>query len=88
MLICAKFRLHKDSNFIGMVSKFKLFAVLWSSQPSGIEYDRTRSPRDTANRRKAVQELPDSSPSALQRASESLQNAVLELPMAQILEFC
>ena len=82
ILMFAKFRLQKDSNFIERVSRFKLFTVLWSSQPSGIENDRKRSPRDTANRRKALQELPDSSPSALQRASESLQNVVLELPMA------
>ena len=82
MLIDAKFRLQKDSNFTERVSKFKLFTVLWSSQPSGSENDRKRSPRDKANRRKALQELPDSSPSALQRASESLQNAVLELPLA------
>ena len=37
MLIYAKFRLQKDSYFIGRVSKFKLFAVLWSRQPSGLE---------------------------------------------------
>ena len=77
----AKFRLQKDSYFIGRVSKFKLFAVLWSRQPSGLENCRKRAPRDTAKGRKAFQKLPESSPSAPQRASKSLQNAVLELSM-------
>ena len=85
MLIYAKFHLQKDSNFIRRVSKFKLFAVLWSRQSSGVEHCRKHSPRDTANGRKAVQELPESSPSAPQRASESLReppNGVLQRPMA------
>ena len=82
MLIYAKFRLRKDSNFIKKDSKFKLFAVLWSRQPSGLENCRKRSPTNTAKARKALQKLSESSPSAPQRASKSLQNAVLELPMA------
>ena len=82
MLLYAKFRYQKDCNFIWRVSKFKLFAVLWSRQPSGLGNCRKRSPRDTAKGRKAFQKLPESSPSAPQRASKSIQNVVLELPMA------
>ena len=72
----------KRSKSSSRVSKFKLFAVLWSRQPSGLENCWKRSPRDTAKGRKACQKLPKSSPSAPQSASKSLQNAVLELPMA------
>ena len=59
LLMVAKFRLQKDGRFIEKVSKFKLFAVLWSRQPSEVENDRKRRPRDTANRQKALQELPE-----------------------------
>ena len=74
MLIYAKFRLQKDSNFMKRVSKFKLFAVLWSRQPSGVEHFRKRSPKDAANRRKTSASLRER-PKCRPGASDGLQIA-------------